>query len=157
MGRTVLSVLVHRQSRDTSVGLFTELPRCRADGTYRGPGLAGSIINIGVGIILFVVTVTAVRAAVSIFNVRRSIGEEYTIEEIIVDERPIAFVIRRRPEGVIKNVRVGVRPIDWAVPWHEGCTDSMSPSIAGLPMLAPRLPPLIATSTLCIVKVSAGK
>ena len=33
----------------------------------------------------------------------------------------------------------------------------MSPSIAGRPMLAPRLPPLIATSTLRIVKVSAGE
>lgn len=33
----------------------------------------------------------------------------------------------------------------------------MSPSIAGRPMLAPRLPPLIATSTLRVMQVSAGK
>ena len=31
----------------------------------------------------------------------------------------------------------------------------MSPSVAGRPMLTPRLPPLIATSTLRIMKVSA--
>jgi len=151
IGLNGLGDLVDRPSRDTSVGLFTELPRCRADGTYRGSGLAGPIINIAVGIILFVVTVTAIRTAVSIFDVRRPIREEYTVEEIIVDERPITVVIRIRPERVIKNVRVGVGPIDWAIPWYEGCTASMSPSIAGRPMLASRLPPLIVLETSMII------
>ena len=72
--KAVLGDLVDGPSRDASVGLFTDLPRCRADGTYRGSGLAGPIVSKypPLGIVLFVVTVTAIRTAVSIFDVSRA-------------------------------------------------------------------------------------
>src|SRR4029077_9557456 len=100
-------------------GLFKKLPRCRADCAYRGSLLAGPVIDVGAGIVLFGITVTSIRATVGISDVRRPIRKEYAVEEIVVGERPIAVVIRVRPESIIKNIRVGIRPIHSAIPWDE--------------------------------------
>ncbi len=53
-----------------------------------------------------------------IFHVRRAVGEEHAVEEVVVGIGPVARVISLRPECVIEHVVVGVGVIDRAAPWN---------------------------------------
>src|SRR5262249_24443520 len=67
---------------------------------------------------------------IRVFHGRAGLSPEPPAEEVVVGIGPIAVVIAVRPERVVKDVGISVRPEDRSEPGYEVCAVMAPPSVA---------------------------